>query len=140
MFAPNPPRIDLQCVVLDSDNCSSTDCISPKKCAPAACLSDSKPNKVIHQAATEDPVGRGSTKTETDTREDLDEVGRVRVVARSSVVCSRSVVKEVKHADTSKGLGDDVGQDGRGRVCVHLAEAESAVIDLGEGVDDDEDV
>jgi hypothetical protein len=140
MLAQNPPRINLQCVVLDSDNCSSTDCVSPEECAPATRLSNSKTNEVVHQASTKDPVGSSSSKTETNTGEGLDEGGRVGVVARAGVVGGGSVVEEIKNTDTSESLGDDVGQDGRGRVCVHLAKAESTVVDLGEGVDDDEDV
>lgn len=49
-------------------------------------------------------------------------------------------MEEIKDADACESLCNDVGQPAGGGVCVHLAETEGAVVDLGESVDDDEDV
>lgn len=49
-------------------------------------------------------------------------------------------MEEVEDTDAGECLGDDVGEDGRGGVCVHGADFGGEVVELGEGVDGDEDV
>lgn len=49
-------------------------------------------------------------------------------------------MQEVKDANAGKGFGHDVGEDGGGRVRVHGADLGGDVVELGQGVDGDEDV
>ena len=49
-------------------------------------------------------------------------------------------MEEVENANTGKGAGDDVGEDGRSGGGVHRAQPREDVVELGARVDDDEDV
>lgn len=49
-------------------------------------------------------------------------------------------MEEIEDTDTGEGLGNDVGENGAGGVGVHRWELRDNVVELGKGVDDDEDV
>ncbi len=49
-------------------------------------------------------------------------------------------MEEIQNTDAGEGLGHDVGEDGAGGVGVHRGELGGNVVELGERVDDDEDV
>ena len=55
-------------------------------------------------------------------------------------VCYRAVVQEVEDTNPGKRLGDYVGEDRGGRACVHGGKLGSNVVQLGERIDEDEDV
>jgi len=55
-------------------------------------------------------------------------------------VCYGAVVKEIQDADTSECLRYDVGEDRRGGACIHGREASEYIVELGEGVDENEDI
>ena len=52
----------------------------------------------------------------------------------------RAVVEEIEHADTGKGLGDDVGENRVPGVEIHGGKAAEDEVELGKGVDYHEDV
>lgn len=100
-------------------------------------LPDRQRHKVVHQTATENPVAQRARNPKSDARQHLDEAAR-RQLAR--VVCGGGVVQEVEDADAGEGLADDVGEEGRGGGGAEGGQARAHVGELGEGVDDDEDV
>lgn len=55
-------------------------------------------------------------------------------------VRNRSVVQQVQDTDPSESFADNMGQNGVCRVQVHWRETTKDVVQLGEGVDDDENV
>lgn len=101
-----------------------------------ACLAHRQRGEVVHETAAEDGVAHTRCCREADAGRDLHE-------ARgwdAAVVGGRGVVQEVEDADTREGLGDDVSEPVGGGGAVQRLEGGGDVAQLGEGVDDDEDV
>ena len=49
-------------------------------------------------------------------------------------------MQEIKDADAGKCLGDDVRENRGGGGCIHVWLAEGDVVELGDGVDEYEDI
>ena len=49
-------------------------------------------------------------------------------------------MEEVKNTDTSKSSGDDIGEDGARGLGIHRWELGEDIVQLGQAVDDDENV
>jgi len=84
----------------------------------------------------EDPVAENTATTKDDTSQDLDECTRCVVLE----IGHRCVVQQVEYTYSGKGLGNDVSEYGRGRGSVHGSKLCCTVEQLGECVDDDENV
>lgn len=49
-------------------------------------------------------------------------------------------MEEVKNADTGKGLGNNMGEDGARGLGIHGCEPAEDIVQLGQAIDDDEEV
>ena len=122
--------------ILRPDNRRASHRIRAQQHSPATALTRGQGHQVVHHAATKDPVAHGAGGSKAEAGQDFDRQGRCGAFEEGG----GGVVQEVENADAGEGLGDNVGEQGRGRVCVHGAEFGSYVVELGEGIDGDEDV
>ena len=110
--------------------------IGAKEISPASTLSDGQSHKVINQASTKDPITKGARQPETNSCENLD----YGIGGFIFEIGYRAIMQEIKNTNTRKGLGDNVREDGGGRARIHGRKLGSDVVQLGERIDDNEDV
>jgi hypothetical protein len=99
-------------------------------------LANTQGNKIVDEASTEDPIAACSKTGESSTGDGLDGRAGQNIL----VVCNTQVVEEIENTNTGKGLSIDVCKDGRKTLGVHGTKLGEDEVELGEGVDDDENV
>lgn len=129
---PNPV---LRCHNTGCTNSISTQQITPS-CLANTSLSHSQSHKIVHQASSKDPITRTGQCTKSDTGQNLNH----RWWALMVEICDGAVVQHVENTDSSKRLGDDVGENWGSGFGVHWGLATKYVVELGEWVDQNEDV
>ena len=115
-------------------------CTACRVCAqqipPAAALTHGQRNQVVHETASEDPIAHGAGTSKAKAGEDLD--GRAGLDALEEG--RASVVEKIQDPDAGESLGHGVRENGAGGVRVHGLDLGGDIIELGEGIDGDEDV
>lgn len=122
--------------VLRRHNRCAARCICPQQSPPVSALTHCKRNQVIHEAAAEDPIAHCARASEAESCQHFDH--RVRFDALEEG--RASVVQKIEDTNAGKGLGYNVCEDGASGVGVHRLDLGRDVVELGQGVDGDEDI